>query len=148
MLRVVAAFVLVALAYPAFVALTGTPGGLGSAARVAAISGSGVLLLGVPAFLLFRCRGWWQLWRFLVGGGLGGLLLALVLLKSDAANLALLAFVFLVGSVVHALLFWCLAVWRNPGLTAPRQYCLPGGYAYKVASRALRKPDGQGPATR
>lgn len=148
MARVVAAFVLVALAYPAFIVFAGTPEGLGSAGRVTAISGGGVLLLGVPAFLLFRCRGWWQLWRFLVGGGLGGLLLALVLLRSDAANLPLLAFVFLAGGVVYALLFWCLAVWRNPGLTAPRQYCLPGGYAYKVARRMLRKPDGKGPATR
>jgi hypothetical protein len=141
--RVLLGFLFAALAYPAFVALASPPGSTAAVLRLAAVTGGGVLLVGLPAFLLFRCRGWWQLWRFLAGGGLGGLLLALALLKPGATNAAFLALVFTLGGVAHALLFWVVAVWRNRVLTLPREYCLPGGLRYKVARRVLRPADTQ-----
>lgn len=143
MWRVVLGFLFASLAYPAFVALAGPASSTASVLRVAAVTCGGVLLVGLPAFLWFRCRGWWQPWRYLAGGGLGGLLLALVLLKPGAGNVLFLSLVFVFGGLAHALLFWVVAVWRNPALTAPREYCLPGGPRYKVARKGLRPTDTQ-----
>ncbi|HZV53849.1 MAG TPA: hypothetical protein VFF82_02825 [Rhodocyclaceae bacterium] len=135
--RVALAFAVAVFAFPLFILLSGIPDAWGGALRVGSATSVGVLGLGIPAFFLFRCLGWWQPWRFVVGGSLGGVLYALTFLKTDAANLIVFAIVFAAGGAIHALLFWFVAAWRNPQLTRPPQYCLPGGVTYKTAWRAL-----------
>lgn len=136
--RIALAFAVAVFAFPLFILLSGTPDAWGGALRVGSVTAAGVLGLGIPAFFLYRCRGWWQPWRFVIGGGLGGALCALVFLKTDAANFLVFGVVFAAGGAIHALLFWFVAAWRNPELTAPKRYCLPDGVSYKAARGVLR----------
>jgi hypothetical protein len=135
--RVALAFAVAVFAFPLFILLSGSPDAWGGALRVGAVSTGGVLGLGVPAFLFFRCRGWWRLWQFVAGGGLGGGLCALFFVKPADPNFPLFVAVFVIGGGVHATLFWLVAAWRNPELTEPRQYCLPGGVSYRVVRGLL-----------
>lgn len=135
--RIALAFAVAVFAYPMFILLSGTPDAWGGALRVASVTVTGVLGLGLPAFYLFRCKGWWQPWRFIVGGMLGGLLCAAFMLDVSASNFPLFAVVFALGGAAHAVLFWFIAAWRNDELTRPREYCL-GGTTYRAARNALR----------
>lgn len=135
--RIALAFGVATFAFPMFILLSGTPDAWGGALRVGGITAIGVLGLGLPAFYLFRCKGWWHPWRFVLGGTLGGLLCALFMLDAQASNFWFFAVVFGLGGAAHAILFWFVAAWRNPELTQPREYCL-GGITYKAARNALR----------
>lgn len=135
--RVALAFAVAVFAFPLFVLLSGRPDAWGGALRVGAITVTGVLVLGVPAFLFFRYRRWWELWRFMLGGALGGVLCAPVFMATAAPSFWFFAILFALGGACHALLFWLMAAWRNPELTTPSQYSLPGGATYKRARRAL-----------
>ncbi len=137
--RVAIAFAVAAFAFPLFILLSGTPDAWGGALRVGAITVTGVLGMGVPAFLFFRCRHWWELWKFIVGGALGGLLCAIFFMKTDAPNFWFFAILFAAGGTFHAVLFWLIAVRRNLQLTTPNQYCLPGGVIYMTARRTLAR---------
>jgi hypothetical protein len=138
MARVVLGFLLAVSGFPVIILLSGAHDALLGALRVASVTAISVLGPGVPGFFYFRCRGWWRPWQFVAGGVLGGLLSAFIFLEAGAANFGFLATLFAGAGAFHALLFWFVAVWRNPDLTAPRQYCLPDGVAYKVARGALR----------
>lgn len=138
MARVALAFAVVAFALPMLVLLSGTADAGAGARRIGVVTVAGALVLGVPAFIYFRCLGWWQLWKFMVGGALGGLLCAFVFLDIEAPNFVFLAFLFVAGGALHALVFWLIAIWRHPALTVPRRYCLPDGATYKVAHSTLR----------
>lgn len=140
MLRVVLAFLLAVSVFPVIILFSGAHDAWQGALRVASVTAISVLGPGVPGFIYFRCRGWWRPWQFVGGGVLGGLLGGVVFLKTDATNFGFLLAVFVAAGAVHALLFWFVAVWRNPGLTTPRQYCLPDGVSYKVARGVLRRP--------
>jgi hypothetical protein len=137
MARAALAFAVAVFAFPLFVLLLGQPDAWGGALRVGAITVTGVVVIGAPAFLVFRCRGWWEPWRFILGGTLGGLLCAPVFMATGAPTFWFFAILFALGGACHALLFWLIAAWRNPQLTTPPQYCLPGGTTYKRACRAL-----------
>lgn len=137
MVRVFLAFVMAVSAFPAFILMSGTPDAWGGALRVAGVTASGVLVLGLPAFWLFRCKNWWQPWRFVLGGFLGGLLSTFFWTDPGAPNFLFFAVVFGLGGLAHAALFWVVAVWRNDALTRPRAYCL-GGKIYPAARKALR----------
>jgi hypothetical protein len=138
MARVMLAFVLVVAGFPVIILLSGAHDAWLGALRVASVTAISVLGPGVPGFIYFRCRGWWRPWQFVAGGVLGGLLSAFVFLDTGAANFGFLVTLFAGAGALHALLFWFVAVWRNPGLTLPRQFCLPDGVVYKVARGALR----------
>lgn len=137
--RVALAFAVAVFAFPFFILMSGTPDAWGGALRVGSVTAAGVLGMGLPAFWFFRCRGWWQPWKFIAGGAIGGLLGAALFLKIDSANFIFFATVFAIGGATHALLFWFIAAWRNPTLTMPAKYCLPGGITYRAAPRALQK---------
>lgn len=138
MARVLLAFLLAVSVFPGIILFSGAHDAWQGALRVGSVTAISVLGPGVPGFIYFRCRGWWRPWQFVVGGVLGGLLGGVVFLQTDAANFGFLLAMFAAAGAGHALLFWLVAVWRNPGLTTPRQYCLPDGVSYKVARGALR----------
>lgn len=141
--RAALGFAVAVFAYPLFVLLSGTPDAWGGALRVGGVTAIGVLGLGLPAFYVFRCKGWWQPWRFIAGGALGGLVCALFMTDPGAPNFLFFAVVFALGGAAHAVLFWFVAAWRNPALTQPREYCL-GGVTYKAARSTLRGGDRSG----
>jgi len=135
MSRALAAFALVILLFAALLWLLGfdrSSGGLTAIAQATAIAFG----CGLPTLIWFcKCQ-WWQLWRFLAGGMLGGMLCALPFLDGGLAPPALLT-VFAVLGLGHAWLFWLLAVWRNRNLTCPAFFRLPDGARYPVA-RSVR----------
>lgn len=101
----------------------------------------GVVVAGLAT--LFHCckRGWWDLWRFVLLGMLGGGLCVLPFL-GGAFNAGLLLAFFVIVGAGCGLLFWFAAIWRNDGLTCPKTFCLPCGAVYRVARNALRRPAG------
>jgi hypothetical protein len=133
--RVALAFAAAVFAFPLFILLSGTPDAWGGALRVGAMTATGVLGVGVPAFLLFHRRRWWELWKFVAGGALGGLLCVAIFMNSDAPNFWFFAILFAAGSACHAALFWLIAAWRNPQLTMPARFRLPDGATYRTARR-------------
>lgn len=131
MVRALIAFLFITTSFTGLLWLLGFdrgPDGLVAIAQAAAIT----LLCGLPALIWFcKCR-WWQLWRFVAGGALGGALCALPFLGGNYSPLTLLM-VFVALGIAHALLFWLLAVWRNRDLACPAFFRLPDGARYPVA---------------
>jgi hypothetical protein len=128
MTRVVATFAFFTLAYPLAALVAGDTLGVGGALAVAGITMLAMLVCGVPAFFLFLRRGWLGWWQFAFGGALIGLLCTLPFAVGGAALVGALAPAFFALGVLHGLLFWVLAIWRNTGL--PRRSTLtPAGDA-------------------
>jgi hypothetical protein len=118
MIRVIVAFIVVALAYPLSVLVIGGEGGLSGALLVASFTVPATLVIGVPLFLLFRHRAWFKWWHFLAGGFVVGLACSLPFLVQGWEATALFAPYFIVFGLLHGVAFWLLAVWRNIGLTS------------------------------
>jgi hypothetical protein len=128
MTRVVATFAFFTLVYPLAAFVAGNALGFGGALAVAGITTLGMLGCGVPAFLLVRRRGWLEWWQLAFGGALIGLVCTLPFAVGGAALVGALAPAFFALGVLHGLLFWVLAIWRNTGL--PRRSTLtPAGDA-------------------
>ena len=139
MARAIAALIGAALAFPAFVLALGLHEALGGTVVVGASLFAAVMVLGLPALALFCKRQWWDLWRFVAGGTLGGALCALPFAGSGRFGFGYLVVIFALGGTVLSLVFWFAAVWRNRDLTCPREFCLPCGVAYRYARNALRR---------
>ena len=140
MLRVIIALVGVACGFAAlvvFLELERTRGGTLWAAAAVFI---GVLAVGFP--VLYQCckRRWWEAWRFILLGTLGGGLCSL-LFGGGAISFGFLLMVFVLTGTTLGALFWFAALWRNDNLTCPKSFCLPCGMVYKVAHNALRRRD-------
>ncbi len=117
--RVVVAFVCLALAHVVFAVVMRRDFGAAGALAVAAAGIGGLIVLGVPAFLLFRRRGWLAWWQFGAGGGALGLIVAIPFGVGGGPTLAAaLAPAFAALGMLHAVLFWLIAVWRNKALRA------------------------------
>jgi hypothetical protein len=86
---------------------------------VAAVATTATLVLGVPAFMLFYRRGWLGWWQLAFGGACIGLVCVFPFAVGGTAVAGALAPTFVALGVLHGLLFWVLAVWRNVRLTPP-----------------------------
>lgn len=135
--RVLTALFIAAFAYPALMVALGLHVALGGALAAGAKIFALVVALGLPALGCFCRFQWWQLWRFIVGGTLGGALCALPFAGAGNFNFAYLALIFAVAGAFVAVPFWILAIWRNNRLTCPRKFCL-GDTTYHVVRQALR----------
>lgn len=140
MSRAIAALFAAALAFPILVVALGMHRTLGGALPVGALLFGCVLALGFPTLGLFCKRRWWDLWRFVGGGTLGGALCALPFAGSGNFNFAFLVVIFALLGTAVSVPFWLAAVWRNPELTCPREFCLPCGFVYRYARNVLRRP--------
>ena len=104
--RVIVGLLVTALAMPI---LAINSGGL----AIAAVTIPATFLLGLPAFLALRRWRHLQWWYFAAIGAIAGLLCATPFaILTDGFNPRFFA-AFLAYGVVHALLFWFCAVWRN-----------------------------------
>lgn len=110
----------------------------GGAAFVGSLLIGCVLVMGLPTMVLFCKRQWWQPWRFVVGGMLGGAIFALPFLGGRISGAFLVAILAAAGAAAGMGL-WFAGIWRNENLTCPREFCLPCGVAYKYARNALRR---------
>lgn len=127
MKRVVATFALIALAHALFAfAMRGHFGAAGSL-TVGAVGVGAVLVVGVPAFVLVRRRGWLAWWQLAAGGTALGLACALPFAVAGAVVAGAIAPAFAALGMLHGLAFWLLAVWRNPALAAPPGALRAGG---------------------
>lgn len=135
--RVLMALLVVALAFPALVIALGIHATLGGALAAGAKIFAVILALGLPALGCFCRLQWWQPWRFIAGGTLGGALCALPFVGSATFNFGFLVLVFALLGAFIAVPFWVLAIWRNDKLTCPRKFCL-GDTTYRVVRQALR----------
>jgi hypothetical protein len=116
--RVAVAFACLVLAHVAFAVAMRRDFGTAGALTVAAAGIGSLIVLGVPAFLLFRRRGWLAWWQFGAGGGVLGLVAAMPFAVGGGLTLgAALAPAFTALGMLHALLFWVTGVWRNKALT-------------------------------
>lgn len=104
-----------------------------------------ILVAGFSALYLCCKRHWWEIWRFILFGTLGGGLCALPF-SGASFSFGFLLLLFLLAGGGAGVLFWLAAIWRNDNLTCPKSFCLPCGVAYKVARNALRQNNGQGNA--
>jgi len=131
--RVLAAFVFIISLFAALLWLLGfdrSNNGMQGIVQATAIACG----CGLPALVWFcKCQ-WWQLWRFLAGGMLGGALCVLPFLAGEPTpKIWTLLAIFITLGLIHAGLFWLLAVWRNHDLTCPAFFHLPDGARYPVA---------------
>lgn len=118
MSRVVAGFVLVAMAYPLVAFFNGGDFALGGLFAVATVTVPAVLLAGIPLFQLFRSHGWLTWWGCGVGGALAGLFCAVPYALFSVPLFARAMLPIFVGlGLLHGLAFWVIAIWRNTGLT-------------------------------
>lgn len=117
MRRVAIAFALFVLAHVAFAVAMRDDFGAAGALTVAATGVGGLVVLGVPAFVLFRRRGWLLWWQFAMGGGVLGLACGVPFAVGGGTLVAALVPAFVALGVLHAVLFWLIAVWRNKALT-------------------------------
>lgn len=116
MRRVVATFIAFTLFYAVVAFVLRGRFGIGSAIAVGGTGVAAVLILGAPAFALYLRNGWLAWWQFAVGGGAAGLLCTLPFAVGGGALVTALAPAFLGLGVVHATVFWLLAIWRNAEL--------------------------------
>lgn len=145
MRRALAAYLAVALAFPALILMLDLQHALGGATFVISVLLAVVLLLGLPALILFCKLQWWEPWRFLAGGGIGGVLCALPFLAAPSFSPIFLVALFALIGVGFSGIFWLSGIWRNDGLTCPREFRLPGGARFRVARGLLKKPLGARP---
>jgi hypothetical protein len=94
------------------------------------------LAVGFPVLYYCCKRGYWEPWRMILLGSLGGGLCALPFAGGPFSFGFLLLILLLAGAGL-GLLFWIAAIWRNDDLTCRKSFCLPCGTVYKVARGAL-----------
>lgn len=145
MRRAIAAYLSVALAFPALILVLDLHHALGGADFVVSVLLMFVLLLGLPALILFCKLQWWQPWRFVAGGGIGGVLCALPFLTAPSFSPMFLVALFALLGLGFSAIFWFTGIWRNDNLTCPREIRLPGGARFRVARGLLKKPLGAKP---
>lgn len=147
MARALAALLAAAFAFPALVLALGLHEALGGMAVVGISLFGTVALLGLPALVCFCKLQWWEPWRFVAGGTLGGAICALPFAGSGRFGFAYLLVIFALAGLFLSVVFWFAAVWRNRDLTCPKEFCLPCGVAYRYARDALRqRPRSHGPS--
>lgn len=117
MIRVVLAFVIVALIYPLIAMVTGGAVGGWRALDIGTVTLPATFVLGLIGFALFSRRGWLDWWEVALGGAVIGLFCATLLALGDARLFPVFAPTFLGLGAAHGLLFWFLAIWRNAALT-------------------------------
>ena len=127
MFRIIAGFLVVALAYPGYAWIRGD---LVSAFWVVWVT-IPATLIGIALFALFRTRHWFEWWHFALGGALLGGLAAMPFFLGGAVFL-LPAFAAI--GAAHGLLFWLVAIVGNTGLTTRSSGRLAGG-AYAPSAR-------------
>ena len=140
MLRVIIALVGVACGFAALVVFLELERTRGGSTLAAAGVFVGVLAVGFP--VLYQCckRRWWEVWRFILLGMLGGSLCSLPF-GGGAVSFGFLLMAFVLTGATLGALFWFAALWRNDDLTCPKSFCLPCGMVYKVARNGLRRRD-------
>jgi hypothetical protein len=99
-----------------------------------------VFVVGYPLLYLCCKRGWWKIWQTCLLGIIGGVLCTLPF-ANGSFGFQFLLLVFVIAGAILGLLFWCIAIWRNEGLTCPKSFCLPCGMAYRVARKAMLRRD-------
>lgn len=139
MLRAIAALLGAALAFPALMLALGLDEALGGPLLVGGLIFGMVVALGFPALSLFCKLRWWDAWRFVLGGVVGGALCALPFLGDARFGAVYLVVIFALVGGALAVLFWIAAIWRNDALTCPKEFCLPCGVAYRFARNVLRR---------
>jgi hypothetical protein len=142
MRRAIAAYLAVALAFPALILVLGLHHALGGAAIAISVLLMVVLLLGLPTLIMFCKLQWWEPWRFVAGGAMGGMLCAVPFLAAASFSPWSLIVMFAVFGVGFSAIFWFAGIWRNDNLTCPREFALPGGARFRVARGLLKKPLG------
>jgi len=147
MVRALVALFGAALAFPAFALVLGLEEALGGTWFVVGSLSGAVILLGLPTLVAFCKLQWWEPWRFVAGGMLGGALCAVPFAGSGRFGFAYLLVIFALAGLFLSVAFWFAAVWRNRDLTCPKEFCLPCGVAYRYARDALRqRPRNHGPS--
>ncbi len=116
MRRVAIAFAAFVLAHVVFAFAMRETFGTAGALTVGAVGIGALVIVGVPAFVLFRRRGWLAWWQFAAGGAVLGLACVVPLAAAGATFAAALAPAFAALGMLHAVLFWLVAVWRNKAL--------------------------------
>ena len=111
MRRVIVAFAVTALIYPLIALLGGGQHAVGGFIAVAGFTVPAVILIGLPAFLLFRRKLWFSWWQFTVSGAAIGLFFSVLFLGIGLGLYTALP-LSIIGAV-HGLLFWFLAIWKN-----------------------------------
>jgi len=144
MKRVLAGFVATVCLIPAWLLVRGGDHADEAAATAAWVTATVGLMVGIPAFAVFRRRRWWQLWQYLCGGGIAGTLCAP--LAASTLPAWFIAAFFVIGGMAHATLFWVVAIWHNRELPRPRQFRLPCGSTYPFAPEWLSTPGRERPS--
>lgn len=139
MARALAALLAVALAFAALIVALGLHRHVGSPLIAGGAVFALVLCCGMPVLVLFCKRQWWQPWRFVGGGALGGAIGAIPFAGNVGFSPIYLILVLMVAGLGAGTALWCIGIWRNDNLTCPKEFRLPGGTVYKVASGALRR---------
>lgn len=139
MVRALAALFGTAFAFPALVLGLGLDKALGGPFVASALLFAFIVALGFPALSLFCRKQWWEPWRFIGAGTLGGALCALPFVGSGRFGFGYLVLIFALIGTLLSVVFWFAAIWRNDELTCPKEFCLPCGVAYRFARNVLRR---------
>lgn len=141
MLRVIIALAGVAFGFAMLVVFLELERVAGRTVQAAAWTLISVLAIGYP--VLYQCckRRWWELWRFILIGTLGGALCALPY-SGGSFSFGFLLLIFTLAGSGLGIAFWLVAIWHNDDLTCPKSFCLPCG-VYKVARNALKQANPQ-----
>lgn len=137
MKRLILGFVVAAFAFPVLLLACGGDNAVDLAATTATLTVTTVLLFGLPAFAYFRRHGWWKLWRYLCGGGIAGAFCVPFVGGGSTFEVGFMALFCSLGGIVHAALFWAIAIWGNEKLTCPTQFRLPCGTAYRYMPNVI-----------
>ncbi|MBL0291897.1 MAG: hypothetical protein IPQ15_14970 [Betaproteobacteria bacterium] len=121
MVRIVVAFVVVAVTLPLIAWFSGGEQSVRNLAMVAGFT-LPATAVGIPVFLWFRRRGWLRWWQSTAGGVGIGLLSALPFALRDPGFLAFAVPAFANIGAAHGLLFWLLAVWDPRRARRDRRY--------------------------
>ena len=96
-----------------------TMGNLGSVIAASIIAYPSAVLLGLPAYVLFRKNGWLKMWQALSAGAVLALLPgAAIVYLSNGGYYSAIEYsgslsVFAVHGAVVSLVFWLFVVWRD-----------------------------------
>lgn len=138
MARALVALFVAAFAFAASILALDLHRNFGGAVFVGAVLAGCGVVLGLPVLVLFCKYQWWQPWRFVVGGMLGGALFSLPFLDGRLSAVFVVV-VLATAGMTAGIGLWLTGIWRNENLTCPREFCLPCGIAYKYARNALRR---------